>query len=322
MEKRIREFCVMVNENGMRLDEFLALKIARLSRSRAQSCIRGGAVSIMPFRVAKPSLKVKEGDVVTISQTLVGDIAMYDDLHVIDETSDFWVFDKPAGMAVHPTGRIYHNTVTRYVESVLKSRAFVVHRLDKETSGVLLMAKTPEAGNRLGELFRAHDVEKIYEAVCLNGGGALYPGRAYEVDIPLGFAGIELPKITMGVGDLEARTRVTCESIQGAFAWVKAQLLTGRQHQIRVHLSLTGTPILGDKLYLYGESFYRRYLDGEETVQFAPPRQLLHASSLSLSWQGKTFVWSSPVPEMMHQVYRAPLTEAMTPTDYSKLFLR
>ena len=321
-DKRIRQYTVQINEDGMRLDEFLAYKIARFSRSRAQSCIRAGGVSIEPFRAPKPALKLHPGDIVSIAQTMSGDVPMYDDVQLIDETDDFWVFDKPAGMAVHPTANIYHNTLTRYVETQRGAQAYVVHRLDKETSGILLMAKTPEVSKALDRLFLSHELEKKYEAVVYNAGGRFFPGAHETIDIPLGFAGFELPKITMGIGSLEAHTEVDCSEIHGDFARCQVRIHSGRQHQIRVHLALTGTPILGDKLYLFGEKFYKDWLDRKDVPIFSPPRHLLHACNLAFEWRGKNYRYQSPIPQIMEEIYRGQTIPSMFPTEYAQLFLK
>lgn len=319
-EKRVRQFCVCVNENNMRLDEYLSLKIGRMSRSQAQNIIKSGAVAIEPFRAPKPSLKVHTDDIVSMTQTLVGDIPMYDEVRLLDETDDFWVFEKPAGMAVHPTANIYHNTLTRYVETVLHASPFVVHRLDKETSGIILMAKSGQAGMQLGELFLRRDVEKRYQAVCLDTGHKFFPGYETSIEIGLGLSGVVLPRITMGPGELSARTDVCCLDTHGAFAWLELQLHSGRQHQIRAHLALTGTPIIGDKLYLYGEAFYKSYLDGEEVAGFIPHRQLLHATRLEFSFGGHRYRYESAAPEIFHAIFQSELNDRMIPTGYAKLF--
>ena len=318
---RIRQYEVQINEDNMRLDEFLSYKIARFSRTQASKCIRHGGVSIEPFRAPKPSLKLHTGDKVCIAQTMSGDIPMYEDIGLIAETDDFWVFDKPAGMAVHPTANIYHNTLTRYVETVFKQPGYVVHRLDKETSGVLVMAKSPTVSRELDHLFLSRQVQKQYEAVIYNAGGVYYPGKVRDIDIPLGFAGRVLPRITMGIGNLEAFTHVECVSIQGDFAWCRIDLHSGRQHQIRVHLALDGTPIIGDKLYLFGEAFYKSWLDGEEVPGFTPERQLLHAARVSFDWHGQHYHFESPIPVLMKDVYRGQRLSSMFPTDYAQLFM-
>lgn len=319
--QRIREFEVRINEEGIRLDEFLAIRIGRMSRSQANACIKSGSVGIEPFRNLKPSMKVHVGDKISITQRLSGDVPMYDALVLLDETEDFWVFDKPAGMAVHPTANIYHNTVTRYIETQLKAQPYVVHRLDKDTSGVLLVAKNADVVGELGALFLSHDVEKEYEAVCINPRGKFYPGSRIDIDIPLGFAGIVLPRITMGPGSLNALTHIECTDIHDDLAWLRVKIDTGRQHQIRVHLAMNGTPIVGDKLYFCGESFYKDFLDGEPTPQFAPVRHLLHAASLGLRWQGRDYRWHAPIPEIMTSVFRSNTATTWFPTDYARLYM-
>ena len=278
-------------------------------------------MAVEPYRIVKPSLKVHTDDIVSITQTMTGDVPMYDELRIIDENDDFWVFDKPSGMAVHPTANIYNNTVTRYIETVLNAKPYVVHRLDKETSGILVVAKNPDANAELGRIFFEQAAIEKYEAVCLNPGGIYYPGAALDIDIPLGFAGIVLPRITMGPGNLPARTTGVCTGIHDQLAWLKLDLHSGRQHQIRVHLALNHTPVVGDKLYLFGEAFYRAWLDGELPPSFTPHRHLLHASGLSFLWRGNECSWHVPAPDIMHAVFKGPLTSAMLPTDYSQLFM-
>lgn len=318
--KRYRQFTVLINEDGMRLDEYLAYKIARFSRAKAQHCIKSGAVSIEPFRPPKPALKVHTDDVVSLAQTMSGDVPMYDELKILDETEDFWVLDKPAGMAVHPTANIYHNTVTRFIETELHALPYVVHRLDKETSGILLVAKNPKAGKELDELFLTRAVKKQYQAIVYNANNKFYPGATEEIDVPLGFAGIVLPRITMGIGHLDARTSVVCTEIQHQMAKLHVDLHSGRQHQIRVHLALTGTPIIGDKLYFFGEQFYKDWLDNKDVPMFMPHRQLLHAAKLELTWKGQEFVWQAPTPEVMTAIFKTPMLPAMFPTPYAQLF--
>ena len=320
MEKRVRQYTVLINEDGMRLDEYLAYKIGRFSRSQAQSCIKAGGVSIEPYRPVKPALKIHTDDIISLTQTMSGDVPMYDEVERLDETEDFWVFVKPSGMAVHPTANIYHNTVTRYIETQMGAQPYVVHRLDKETSGILVVAKTPQASRELDALFQTRAVQKQYEAVVYNAKGRYYPGYSEDIDIPLGFAGIALPRITMGVGSLEAHTHIECTAIHGDFAWLKVDIHSGRQHQIRVHLALSGTPILGDKLYLFGESFYKDYLDGKDTPMFAPHHHLLHAAHLAFSWKGRDYSWDAASPALMQAVFKGPSLSEFFPTDYARLF--
>jgi 23S rRNA pseudouridine1911/1915/1917 synthase len=320
--KRYRQFTVLINEDGMRLDEYLSYKLGRFSRSKASQCIKSGAVSIEPFRPPKPALKVHTDDIVSLAQTMSGDVPMYDEIQILDETDDFWVLNKPAGMAVHPTANIYHNTVTRFIETELHALPYVVHRLDKETSGVLVVAKNPQVCKALDALFLTRDVRKQYEAIVYNAGSRFYPGAREEIEIPLGFAGWVLPRITMGIGELEAHTSVECVEISGELAKLRVELHSGRQHQIRVHLALTGTPIMGDKLYFFGEQFYKDWLDGKDVPMFTPHRQLLHAAKLELTWQGRDYVWQAPVPEIMHSVFRTPILPSMFPTSYAELFVQ
>lgn len=322
MEKRIRQFEVLQNEDGMRLDEFLAFKIARFSRSQANTCIKAGAVSITPYRPTKPALKVRHGDIVAISQTMSGDVPQYDELELLSDHPDFWCFSKPAGMTVHPTANIYHNTVTRFVETQLQAQPYVVHRLDKDTSGILIMAKSPDVSKILGEAFLTHKIQKEYLAIVYNADDTYYPGAINHIQLPLGHAGRLLPNMTMGMGTLDAHTEVHCIDTFDKFAKLRLILHSGRQHQIRVHLALTATPILGDKLYFFGEQFYKDFLDQKLVPYYTPFRHLLHAHKISFTWKDETFSFTSPIPPLFDEVYKTPPSDAFFPTGYARLFMK
>ncbi len=322
MEKRIRQYEVLINEDNMRLDEFLAYKMGRMTRSMANRCIKGGGVSLIPYRQPKPALRVHTGDIVAITQTMNEDAPQYDELELLFDHPDFWVFNKPAGMAVHPTANIYHNTVTRFIETQYGQMAYIVHRLDKDTSGVLVVAKSQEVGKAMAEAFLTHQIHKEYQAIVYNAAGHYYPGAAEDIKLPLGPAGRLMPDITRGLGTQEAYTEVHCTEFHNELAKLRCVLHTGRQHQIRVHLALTGTPILGDKLYFYGEQFYQTYLNREEVPQFTPHRHLLHAELLEFEWNGQTFSMRAPIPPLFEEVFKSDLTDAVFPTGYAQLFIK
>ena len=322
MEKRIRHYDVLINEDNMRLDEFLAYKMGRMTRSMANRCIKAGGVSLMPYRPPKPALRVHTGDVVAITQTMADDTPQYDELDLLFENDDFWCFDKPAGMAVHPTANIYHNTVTRYVESQLDAVPYIVHRLDKDTSGALIVAKNQAVGKEMAEAFLSHQIHKEYVAIVYNAQDRYYPGASQDIKIPLGPAGRLMPDITRGVGSQDAYTEVHCDDIHGKLAKLRCILHTGRQHQIRVHLALTGTPILGDKLYFFGEQFYQTFLNKETVPQYAPHRHLLHAHRLRFTWKNADFAFTAPTPALFDEVFKNNLTDSAFPTGYARLFIK
>ncbi|MFA5623894.1 MAG: RluA family pseudouridine synthase [Bradymonadales bacterium] len=322
MNYRERSYVVEHSQNNMRLDMFLAHKITRLSRTQAQKCINNGAVSLEPAREAKASLRVQAGDVVRLIQKLNDEEPQFDELRLIDENDAFWCFDKPAGMLVHPTARAYRNCVTVYVEEVLGKTPYVVHRLDKESSGLLLVAKTAKVSAQLGKLFLSCEVLKDYKAVVYDPFCRHELGKKRSICDALGYAGTLLPKLCMGHGKLSAQSDVRALERNAALALVCLRPITGRQHQLRAHLALQRTPILGDKLYFFGEAFYKAYLDDEEVPDYLPYRHLLHASKLTFSWRGEAFSYTSELPDIFEKSMNLALDERHLPTKHAQYFAK
>ena len=304
----------------MRLDQFLTYKISRMTRSQGQMIIRSGNLSIVPPRQPKPSLRVQPGDIIVIRQELEGDEPQFDEVRCLFENEAFFVFDKPAGMLVHPTASVFQNTLTAYSLEQLGKEVFVVHRLDRETSGLVAMAKSSAWSSELYRLFVSHDIRKEYVAVVYDPKEKYQIGDHFEFNTPLGFIGELLPKLTMGRGQLPALTSGYCLKRQSSLALLALCPHTGRQHQLRVHLALAGTPILGDKLYFYGESFYKDYLDGLDVPDFYPSRHLLHARRLIIPWQGASVETETGIPELFEMILSEGVSPSCFPTAYSRQF--
>lgn len=318
MDYRERCFLVESSQQAMRLDTFLTHKITRLSRSQAQKCIHAGAVRIAPAREVKPALRLQAGEQVYLQQALYDDEPQYEDLRLIDENEDYWCFDKPAGMLVHPTARAYRNSVTVYIEECLGQRPYVVHRLDKESSGILLVAKSPEVSARLGAYFLKAQVQKKYLAVVYDPQGRYQRVTACSLTYPLGYEGRLLPNLRMGLGHLPARSELRVLQTEASLALLGLEPKTGRQHQLRVHLALYGTPILGDKLYFFGEPFYKSYLDNEELPPYLPHRHLLHAAELDFVWRQRKVHYESATPKIFAQTLGTGMHSAYLPTAYAQ----
>lgn len=245
-----------------RLDSFLADQSPQLSRSRIQKMIKMGWVEVNGEEICKPAHRLKEGDAVF---QLDGVEALPDeasiapvDLHlpVLYEDEDCLVIDKPAGIAVHPgagmspgTPTILHGVAHLFTERTLpfSGEGVLVHRLDKETTGCLLIGKTPDAHSQLQKQFENRDVTKEYLALVA---GQPNPPKAV-IDAPIGRNLTDRTKMSVLRTSVSREAKTTYRTIEsvGDASLLRCQLHTGRTHQIRVHLSSVGYPILGDTAY-------------------------------------------------------------------------
>jgi 23S rRNA pseudouridine1911/1915/1917 synthase len=298
MEQAIIEVKFLVEEDfhGFRLDVYLKRKIPRLSRTKIQEIIRtqlegpGG-------RRMKPHSPVMAGDRLLIRRPAKPEPVCPREFRVLHEDPDFIVIDKPAGLAVHATARYYFSTLTRLLAERYPGMGYqIAHRLDRETSGCLVVARGKEAAGRLKSAFERRRVEKTYLALVR--GDPAWEGERV-IDLPLALAPPERNplKIRMepaaGRADgLAAVTRVSVVSRHGRCALVRCRPQTGRQHQIRAHLAAVGHPIVGDKLYAHGEAAFARWCDREQQglvtaesadtlAEFGMGRQALHAATIT-----------------------------------------
>jgi 23S rRNA pseudouridine1911/1915/1917 synthase len=300
-------FCVSAHDSAKRLDIFLSQKEKGLSRSQVKRLIEKGNVQI-GGRKAKAGMRLKENDVVTLTlpepqhPMAQGEpiplMIIYEDRHLI-------VVDKPAGMVVHPAAGNFSGTLVNAllhhcpdlpgIGGVL--RPGIVHRLDKDTSGVLVVAKDDVTHRGLSDQFKRHTTTRKYI-------GIVYGQIADEgkIDAPVGRHPLNRKKMSArSRRGREARTYWKVLKRTGQFSLVEFRLETGRTHQIRVHLSSIGHPLLGDPLY-----GGRRGL-----ASITPPplrqglqklrRQALHAASLGFIHPatGEQLEFSSPLPADM-----------------------
>jgi 23S rRNA pseudouridine1911/1915/1917 synthase len=293
---------------GMRLDVFLKNELKRTSRTRAQTIIKLSAYDASGKRL-------RSNDRVQAEQRVLLWRAPWDedpvplDLPVLFEDDHLLAISKPAGIPVHPTARYHRNTVIKVLQA-LRPDTFLslAHRLDRETSGVLFLAKTPAADRAIKATFQEReDIEKTYTALCW--GRA--PAPSFRVDLPLELDPTSRTRVKMRVAapgqGLPSGTRFQVEDERerrGTFyTRVRCDLETGRQHQIRVHLLSAGMPIVGDKLYAFDEGYFTRDVDGEATdedrIRLELPRHALHATRLALVHPitGKALEVVAPLPE-------------------------
>ena len=277
---------VSKDEVGMRLDSYIAA-VSDLSRSAAARLIESGSVTVNG-RLAEKKRAIAEGDVVEITLPEPEECeAQPEDipLDVVYEDDDIIVINKPEGMVVHPAPGNYSGTLVNALLFRCRDslsgiggvmRPGIVHRIDKDTSGLLVVAKNDFAHTALSEELKYHGIEREYHALVKGGFGE----DTGTVDLPIGRHPIDRKKMAVLKNSESAREAVTHYEVlarYGNISYLKLMLETGRTHQIRVHMSYTGHPLLGDEVY--GQSkipFEKRHaplLNG----------QALHAKRLSLT---------------------------------------
>jgi 23S rRNA pseudouridine1911/1915/1917 synthase len=266
-----------------RLDHFLKWRIRRLSRTKIREIIEQ-QVRLGDGRQPRPALGVRTGEVIVIERPAPVEPPVPRHFGVLAEDETFIAIDKPAGLPIHTTAKYWRNTLTallreRYPDQGLQ----VCHRLDRETSGVMLLARGPGPASFLKQAFARRAVDKTYLALCH---GLPSPPEG-EIDRPLKLTGGRT-KLLMEVAPdgLPALTRYRVVQRFAAHALVAASPRTGRQHQIRVHLASIGHPIVGDKIYRASEQHFIDFCDGGMTAELLEafdglPRQALHAQRLT-----------------------------------------
>jgi len=286
---------------GRRLDQALALLLPRHSRSRLQGWVRDGLVAIDGEIEREARRKLRGGERLAVSEpppdardspSLPEDIP----LAVVFEDETLLVIDKPAGLVVHPGSGNWNGTLMNAllhhapgIEAI--PRAGIVHRLDKDTSGLLVVAKTLEAQTSLVRQLQARQVKRIYLALAA---GAIERGG--EVDAPIGRHPTQRVRMAVVPEHRGGKPALTRYRILQAFArctLVECSLATGRTHQIRVHLASIGHPLVGDPVY------------GRPTANLPEfPRQALHAACLGLTHPCSALAmqWEAPLPQDMRDL--------------------
>lgn len=250
-------------ETPRRLDAFLADENTEISRARIKKHIQSGGVEVNGQEVTKPSLKLKKGDTVfllsewenvPLEESSIEPTDLQ--LPILHEDDDCLVLNKPAGIAVHPGAgmpageiTILHGVAHLFSERNIPfdSAATLVHRLDKETTGCLLIAKSPQAHASLQKQFEHRDVRKFYLAIV---SGAPEPSKAV-IDAPIGRNLTDRTKMSVLRTSVSREARTTYRTLESSSeaSLIQFELHTGRTHQIRVHTSSIGHPIIGDNVY-------------------------------------------------------------------------
>lgn len=294
---------------GLRLDRALARSLPQYSRARLQGWIEAGAVRV-DGRTLRAKDKVLGGEQVEVAGRLEADERVAPEtqpLKVVHEDRALFVIDKPAGMVVHPGAgnprRTLQNALLGLDPQLARvPRAGLVHRLDKDTSGLLVVARTPEAHARLVAALADREVERTYLAIC---GGAMTGGGT--VDAPIGRHRTQRTRMAVRNDGREAVTHYRIAQRFRAHTLVRVQLETGRTHQIRVHLAHIGYPIIGDPVYGGRRRLPAGCSPALTAALSAFPRQALHAARLALAHPltGRALEWEAAIPDDMAQLLAA-----------------
>jgi 23S rRNA pseudouridine1911/1915/1917 synthase len=318
-----QDFIAGPDEAGLRLDQFLAGRIAELSRNRLKGLIKAGHVAKGGRTIEEPNYRVNAGDQIVVDVPPVEDPVPQAEnipLSVIYEDTDIIVVDKPAGLVVHPaagnwTGTLV-NALIGHCGASLSGvggvrRPGIVHRLDKETSGVMVVAKNDAAHAALSRQFADHGrtgaLERAYKALVW---GAPSP-KTGSIDAPLARASISRQKrAVVASGGRQAKTHYKVLRAfpaqntdpgrsEALVALVECRLETGRTHQIRVHMAHIGHPLLGDPLYAKShQTKANRLAAPARRALEALGRQALHAYLLVIEHpaSGEVMRFESPLP--------------------------
>lgn len=311
-------FPVAREHAGQRLDRFIQSRIPRLSRTRAQEIVKACAYREDGTR-RRASERVRAGEVVMLVRPRFQEPDVPRAFDVVYEDDAVLAVDKPAGLPVHPTATYHRNTLTALLrERYGAATPHIAHRLDRETSGLVVCGKTPSAERTLKQAFERRRVHKTYLAI-VRGEMAEDAGR---VDLPLASARQGL-HVLMEVrpeddGGLPARTAWRVRWRAGGHTLVELEPETGRQHQLRVHLAALGHPIVGDKLYgPEGSQPFLDYIEQGMTEalleRLGHDRQALHAHTLRVAHPETRapLVLSAPLAPDLRALWQAATGQAL-----------
>lgn len=294
IEKRI-----IADVNNERLDSYISKSNLDLSRSMVQKLIKENRVFVNG-KNEKESYKIKVNDNITIqieepksSKLEAQDIP----LDIIYEDNDIIVINKPKGMVVHPGNGNPDNTLVNAVLAHCKGslsgiggeiRPGIVHRIDKDTSGLIIVAKNDKSHINLSEQIKNHEVTKIYTALVK---GNISEDEA-TIDMPIGRDKKDRKKMSVTRDGKEAVSHIKVVKRYGNYTLIRVKIDTGRTHQIRVHMAKIGHPVVGDEVYSSGKN------------EFGVKGQMLHSTILKFKHpiSGKEIMLEAPLPQYFEDV--------------------
>ena len=301
---------VTEDESGLRIDKVASQVFADFSRVQLQGWITDGSL-LYNGSVQKPKVRVKAGDVLHLSTTLQQhseDQPENIDIDVVYEDDEVLVINKPVGMVVHPgagnqTGTLVNALLYHYPQQHHLPRAGLVHRIDKDTSGLLLIGKTKPAQMALMEQLKDKSVYRHYQCVVAGDQASLLRHR--RIDAPIGRHRTQRTKMTVMTAGREAVTHLlNVTPLNDNYCLLDVGLETGRTHQIRVHLSHVTHPLVGDRVYGGRRQLRAGLTEAQRQAISNFPRQALHAYTLGFVHPvtGEDIEVTTPLPEDMQQL--------------------
>ena len=301
---------VTEEEAGLRIDKLASQVFTDFSRAQLQGWVGDGSL-LHNGSVQKPKQRVKAGDVIHLATTLQQHSEDQPEniaINVVYEDDDVLVIDKPVGMVVHPgagnqTGTLVNALLYHYPQQHHLPRAGLVHRIDKDTSGLLLIGKTKPAQMALMEQLKDKSVYRHYQ--CVVAGDAASLLRHRRIDAPIGRHRNQRTKMTVMTAGREAVTHLlNVTPLNGNYCLLDVGLETGRTHQIRVHLSHITYPIVGDRVYGGRRQLRAGLTEAQRQAISNFPRQALHAYTLGFvhPTTGEDIEVTTPIPEDMQKL--------------------
>ena len=305
----MKNYIVNEEENGKRLDVYIASKDEETTRSSAQRQIEQGNVVVNGKKITKVSYKVSEGDKIELEEQEPVEIELKAQdipIDIVYEDKDIIVVNKPKGMVVHPANGNPEGTLVNAIMAICKDslsgiggeiRPGIVHRLDKDTSGLLIVAKNDMAHVNMSEQIKRHEVKKTYIALVR---GIVKENEA-TIDMPIGRSNSDRKKMAVTKNGKNAVTHIKVLKRYDKYTLLEVNIETGRTHQIRVHLAHIGYPVIGDYIYSNGKN------------EFGIVGQCLHAKSLEFKHPitGKDMKLEAPLPEYFEKVLQELDTRAI-----------
>jgi len=294
MKKNIFDTIVPLNFHGNRIDKFLQSQLKDLSRTKIQTLIRDGQVKLNNTIIINSSKKIKTEDQVKVNFPLPKETLIKPNkipLDILYNDDDIIVINKSPGVVVHPGAGNYSDTIVngllfKYKNNLSsiggKLRPGIVHRIDKDTSGVIVVAKNDNAHINLSKQFSDHSIKRVYETLVW---GSLKPqnGKISE-KISRSVKNRQLMAVRKEKGKMAITNYKTLKVFQNLnlpkISLIECQLETGRTHQIRVHMNFKGNPIMGDKSYGKSKKKFKKIDPKIENQINTFNRQALHAKSL------------------------------------------
>lgn len=289
----------IVNENSKRLDAYIASQDEEITRTTAQRLIEQGTI-LVNGKKQKVSYKVSVGDIITIEEVEPQEIELKAQdipIEIVYEDNDIIVVNKPKGMVVHPANGNPDGTLVNAIMAICKDslsgiggeiRPGIVHRLDKDTSGLLIVAKNDKAHVNMSEQIKNHEVKKTYIALVR---GIVKENEA-TIDMPIGRSSSDRKKMAVTKNGKNAVTHFKVLKRYDKYTLLEVNIETGRTHQIRVHLSHIGCPVIGDYTYSNGKN------------EFGVVGQCLHAKQLEFKHPitEKEMKLEAPLPQYLEDI--------------------